>query len=156
MKKLLLSIIICLGIGLPVFAKYGPAKAETFYPFKDEETGLYGIKYQDEIVMLPYFEKLEGEGRAAIFVYQDSGKYGVFTLTGFVTPPIFDKIKKGSNPFIEELFGCINDKWYYICNQGLIEMPFECDDVISSMVVENKKYKFKYAYNLKPLRKALA
>lgn len=130
--------------------KYGPADSLVFYPFKDEETGLYGIKYQDQVVMLPYFEDLKGENRSGIFIYTDGDKSGLFSINGFVTPPVFDKIKQGVDLFISTWFGTIGDKWYLIKKDGLIEMPFECEDVFNIQYLGDKGKQKRISYILKP------
>lgn len=137
MKKFLFFLnFIFWGFGL-LNAKTGPAEMNVFYPYLDEESGLYGIKYNDEIVMLPYFEKLEGGGKEPIFYYyNEDGKTGIFTFQGFVTAPIFDEILPLSPYFKYSLysescprFGRIGNIWKIITADNLFDLPFECDDI---------------------------
>ena len=82
-------------------ARNAPSPAPTssdeysYYAYQDEKTGLYGVKYQDETVIIPQYTELKGVNKVALFAYRDAEahKWGLVSTYDIITPPIYDNIK---------------------------------------------------------------
>lgn len=106
----LISIHAILAAVAIVATLFSPSKAEArnapapegegsylykYYTYQDEKTGLYGVKYQDETVIIPQYTELKGVNKVALFAYRDAeaNKWGLVSTYDIITPPIYDSIK---------------------------------------------------------------
>lgn len=81
-----------------------PENGFMYYPFK--ENGLWGVKKKEEVVLTPGFQELRGGGSEPIFAYKEEGKWGIVTLYGIMTPPIYDSIKFLKESFSASKYAC--------------------------------------------------
>ena len=104
-----------------------PEYGNMYYPFK--ENGLWGVKKKEEVVLTTGFQELSGGGFKPIFAYKEEGKWGIVTLHGIMTPPIYDSVK-----FLKENFSAPKYALYQSGNlYGIINLA---GDTITNPIYE--------------------
>lgn len=133
-------------------ARNAPSPAPTsfgtysYYAYQDEKTGLYGVKYQDEIVIIPQYSELRGMNSAALFSYKDAetNKWGLVSTYDIITPPIYDSIKVVDAITTDGTFAIVslNGKQGLLSPLGNEVLPLEYDSIAqpyrNSYVLEYK------------------
>lgn len=104
----------------------------SYYPYQEKTSGLYGVRYQDEIVILPQFAELKGYNSIALFAYRSDidNKWGLVSTYDIITTPEFDEInivKQGYNRYWaivlkDGKYGLMNPRGEYI-------LPIEYDSI---------------------------
>ena len=66
-------------------------------PYVFQKDGKYGLMVNEEVCVLPTFDKIT-EGRNDVFIFTDeSGNQGVLTVEGVIVPAIYDEIIRVTN-----------------------------------------------------------
>lgn len=120
-------------------ARNAPSPAPTssgeysYYAYQDEKTGLYGVKYQDETVIIPQYTELKGVNRVALFAYRDAetNKWGLVSTYDIITPPIYDSIKVVDAIRSNKTFAnvTLNGKQGLLSPLGNEVLPLEYDSI---------------------------
>ena len=105
----------------------------SYYAYQDEKTGLYGVKYQDETVIIPQYTELKGVNRVALFAYRDAetNKWGLVSTYDIITPPIYDSIKVVDAIRSDKTFAnvSLNGKQGLLSPLGNEVLPLEYDSI---------------------------
>ncbi len=120
-------------------ARNAPSPAPTssdeysYYAYQDEKTGLYGVKYQDETVIIPQYTELKGVNKVALFAYRDAEahKWGLVSTYDIITPPIYDNIKVVDAIRSDKTFAnvTLNGKQGLLSPLGNEVLPLEYDSI---------------------------
>lgn len=143
--KLIRSTFTVIAVATAMFAssnaeaRYAPSPAPTspehlrYYAYQDDENGLYGARYKDEIIIIPQYAELRGINRAALFGYKDAetNKWGLVSTYDIITPPIYDKIEIVEGKRSDKVFADIslNGKHGLLSPLGNEILPLEYDSV---------------------------
>ncbi|MBQ9093696.1 MAG: hypothetical protein IJY03_06870 [Prevotella sp.] len=94
MKKILFILLIifpitCSAERFDIKSRY--SDYSLFYEY--EENGLWGIKFQDEICLVPQFDGLKPVTNFYnhVFLYKENGLWGIMCPTKIITRPLFDE-----------------------------------------------------------------
>lgn len=105
----------------------------SYYAYQDEKTGLYGVKYQDETVIIPQYTELKGVNKVALFAYRDAEahKWGLVSTYDIITPPIYDNIKVVDAIRSDKTFAnvTLNGKQGLLSPLGNEVLPLEYDSI---------------------------
>lgn len=148
-------------------ARNAPSPAPTssgeysYYTYQDEKTGLYGVKYQDETVIIPQYTELKGVNRVALFAYRDAetNKWGLVSTYDIITPPIYDSIKVVDAIRSDKTFAnvSLNGKQGLLSPLGNEVLPLEYDSIAqpywNPYVLEYKWGKNKVYPHVFPVKK---
>lgn len=120
-------------------ARNAPSPAPTspdllcYYAYQDEENGLYGVRYQDEIVIMPQYTELRGCNRVALFGYKDAetDKWGLVSTYDIITPPIYDSVEVIIGTRSSKCFAkvSLNGKQGLLSPLGNEVLPLEYDSI---------------------------
>ena len=104
-----------------------------YYAYQDEKTGLYGVKYKDETVIIPQYSELRGMNSAALFSYKDAetNKWGLVSTYDIITPPIYDSINVVDATWTDGTFAIVslNGKQGLLSPFGNEVLPLEYDSI---------------------------
>ncbi len=143
--KLIRTTFAVAAVGIAMFApsdveaRYAPSPAPTspehlrYYAYQDDENGLYGARYKDEIIIMPQYAELRGINRAALFGYKDAetNKWGLVSTYDIITPPIYDKIEIVEGKRSDKVFAdvSLNGKHGLLSPLGNEILPLEYDSI---------------------------
>lgn len=141
--KSILTIISAIAIAATqlspskAYARNAPAPeggdCYMYYTYKDEGTGLYGVKYQDETVIIPQYAELRGVNKVALFAYRDAetDKWGLVSTYDIITPPIYDSIEIVEGKSSDKVFAdvSLNGKHGLLSPLGNEILPLEYDSI---------------------------
>ena len=161
------AVVTALFTSSNVEARYAPSPAPTssgeysYYTYQDEKTGLYGVKYQDETVIIPQYTELKGVNRVALFAYRDAetNKWGLVSTYDIITPPIYDSIKVVDAIRSDKTFAnvSLNGKQGLLSPLGNEVLPLEYDSIAqpywNPYVLEYKWGKNKVYPHVFPVKK---
>ena len=134
-----IAIVTALFASSNAEARYAPSPAPTspehlrYYAYQDDENGLYGARYKDEIIIMPQYAELRGINRVALFGYKDAetNKWGLVSTYDIITPPIYDKIEIVDGKRSDKVFAdvSLNGKHGLLSPLGNEILPLEYDSI---------------------------
>ncbi len=153
MKKSILLLSALIISSIHIYAKDDINLS--FSPDTDEDTGLVGIKYRDETVLLPRFDEVSlswevknlstsdnfkwrnNSTTSSIFSYRDGNKWGVGSLFGEITHPVYDEIRLISHSELPYIITKIGEKYGINSLQGIELAPHLFDDISSPIEIRS-------------------